>query len=807
MNISLNWLKEFVNLSGIKTEDIKDKLTKHTVEVEQIIRQSDRFKNVVVAKILNVQKHPKADKLQIAIVDAGGEDKSLKIVCGAPNIEARQLVPLAKIGAILPNGLEIKKAEIRGEQSNGMLCAEDELGLGSSHDGIMILDKKAKIGQKFSDYLGLNDTVLEIDNKSISNRPDLWGHYGIARELSALFNIKLREYKPKEIKLKKSKNDLKNIDVDIKNKKICSKYLALKIDNIKIEESPDWLKNRLLALGLKSINNVVDATNYVMFELGQPLHAFDADLVDKIVVRLAEKNEKIITLDDTEKVLNENDIVIASSKEPIAIAGVMGGKNSEISNTTSSIIIESANFESVSVRKTAQRLNSRTDAAMRFEKGLDPNLCLLAINRVSEIIKDICPKASFEFPLVSAGDFQDEERIIKLDLSWVEKIIGQKIEDKEIKKILESLGIKIKNANENSWDLLIPSWRMKDIQIKEDIIEEIIRVFAYNNITPVLPRAAIFPPEKDYELEMERKIKNILVLSYKLCEVYNYSFVSEEQLLKLNIDHGSYIKLLNPLSSQHTLLRQTLSTNLLLNIKNNQSKYPDIDIFEIGNIFLNISGGLNKDNTFSENLPYQEKRIAIISAKDKDDSFMFLKNLIFNFIYQLCGAEIEFLPTESIISWADKQEKCLLLLNGTEIGFLAKIDNGILAKNGIKKQTSSLEISLKKLLEVMANLDLKQYKAIPKFPAVNRDLAFVIDQKILFIDIKKEIEGFNSLIKNLDLFDVYSGENLGQGKRSLAFHLTYQSDEKTLTSEEIDLMQKDLIKNLEEKFGAQIRDF
>ncbi|MFA7601081.1 MAG: phenylalanine--tRNA ligase subunit beta, partial [Patescibacteria group bacterium] len=513
MNISLNWLKDFVSLSGVKVEDVKDKLTKHTVEVEQIIKQGDKFRNVVIAKILEVQRHPKADRLQIAMVD-DGEEKNLKIVCGAPNIEAGQLVPLAKIGAILPNGLEIKKAEIRGEESNGMLCAEDELGLGSNHDGIMILDKSAKIGQKFSDYLDLTDTILEIDNKSISNRPDLWGHYGIARELSVLFGSKLKEYKPREIKIKKSKEALKNIEIEIKNKKLCSKYIGLKIDNIKISESPKWLKQRLLALGSKSINNIVDATNYVMLELGQPLHAFDADSVDKIIVRTAEKGEKIITLDDIEKNLNESDLLICNNKEAIAIAGVMGGKNSEINNTTSSIIVESANFEAVSVRKTAQRLNSRTDAAMRFEKGLDPNLCLLAINRVAEIIKEVCPTVTFNLPLVSEGDFENEERVIELDLLWAEKIIGQKIEDKEIKKILENLGIKIKNNNENVWSLVIPSWRMKDLKIKEDVIEEIIRIFGYDNIKASLPEVAINPPEKSYELEMEKKIKNILALSY-----------------------------------------------------------------------------------------------------------------------------------------------------------------------------------------------------------------------------------------------------------------------------------------------------
>ncbi|PKM91601.1 phenylalanine--tRNA ligase subunit beta [Candidatus Falkowbacteria bacterium HGW-Falkowbacteria-1] len=807
MNISLNWIKEFVNLSGLKVEDIKNKLTAHTVEVEQIIQQGDRFKNVVVAKILDVSKHPKADKLQIAIVDIGQEE-SLKIVCGAPNISTGQLVPLAMVGAILPNGLEIKKAEIRGEQSFGMLCAEDELGLGKDHAGIMILDKQAKVGQNFAEYLNLNDIVLEIDNKSISNRPDLWGHYGISRELAVLFDLKLKKYESKELKIKKQKEDIKNIEVEIKAKKLCSKYLALKIDNIKIEDSPDWLKEKLLAIGVKSINNIVDATNYVMFELGQPLHAFDSDAVDKIIVRMAEKNEKIITLDDNEKKLEENDLIIASSKEAIAVAGVIGGKNSEINNTSNSIIIESANFDAVSVRKTAQRLNSRTDAAMRFEKGLDPNLCLLAINKVAEIIKKLCPKAIFDFPIISVDNLNDKERIIELDLLWAEKIIGQKIESKEIKRILESLGLIIKEKSKNILDINIPSWRLKDLLIKEDIIEEIIRIFGYNNIVPILPKTEIIPPEKDYEMEMEGEIKNILSLGYKFSEIYNYSFVSEDQLLKLDLDPKNYIKLLNPLSSQHTLLRQTLSTNLLSNIKSNQAKYENINIFEIGNIFLNIAGGPNKDNDSSDSLPYQEKKLAIALAKDKKESFRGLKNVVFNAVYELSnGLELEFLPTESIISWADKKEKCLLILEGKEIGFLAKIDEVIAGKNGIKKETAICEIDFKNLLNIISKFGKKEYESLAKFPSINRDLAFVIDKKILFNDIKKEIKGFHDLITEVDLFDVYSGQNLEADKKSMAFHINYHSKEKTLTNEEVDVIQNNLIKKMEEKFGSKVRDF
>jgi phenylalanyl-tRNA synthetase beta chain len=811
MNVSLNILKQFVNLSNISPEEIRDKLTAHTVEVEKIINPQERFNNVVIAKILEVKKHPQADKLQIALVDAG-EKEPLKIVCGAPNIAVGQLVPLAKIGAILGEGFEIKKAEIRGEESFGMLCAPDELGLGDDHSGIMILDEKAKIGQDFAKYLNLDNIILEVDNKSLSNRPDLWGHYGLARELSVLFNKKLSNYEVKEIKTKKAKETKnkksENITVDIKAKNLCRRYLALKVDNVKIEESPAWLKNELSALGINPINNIVDASNYVMIELGQPLHAFDAENIKKISVRKADKGEKFITLDDKERILDDEDLMICSDRESLAIAGIMGGKSSQINNTTSSIIIESANFDAVSVRKTAQRLGIRSDAVMRFEKSLDPNYCDLAIKKMAELVKKLCPQANFNYEILELGDFKNEEQIIALDLNWAEKIIGQKIEDKKIESILESLGLIIKEKKENVLNISIPSWRQKDLKIKQDLIEEIVRIYGYNNININLPESSILPPEQDPEMELIKKIKNILSCSFKMNEVYNYSFVSEEQLDKLELDSKPYIKLLNPLSKQSSLLRQTLTTNLVSNIKTNQAKYEKLALFEIGNIFLNAPGGPNKDEKMSESLPYQEKKLGLILGDKKGQVFTDLKNIAFNLLYDLSqGQEAEFLGSETIINWADKNEKCLIVMGGREIGFLAKIEKNILNKNGIKMEVASCEIDLKTLLLVITKLKNDKYQGISKFPAVNRDLAFVINEKISYNDISKELNNFHELIKKVDLFDVYSGQNLENGKKSLAFHLSFQSEEKTLSGEEVEEIVAKLIKHLEEKFSAQIRNF
>ena len=373
-----------------------------------------------------------------------------------------------------------------------MLCSIKELGLGDNHDGIMILDKRAKIGQNLAEFLKLDEIVLEIDNKSISNRPDLWGHYGIARELSVLFEKKLKEHPAKNFKIKKGKDS--KLEIEIKNKNLCKKYIALKIDQIKVEESPNWLKNKLQALGLNPINNIVDAANYVMLETGQPLHIFDAKGIDKIIVKKAEKNEKFVTLMGEEKILNENDIVISDEKQSIALAGVIGGKEKEVNNTTTSIIIESANFDAISIRKTAQRLNCRTDAAMRFEKSLDPQLCQLALNRIVELLKTMQKNIVISSEILETGDWKEELIIIDLNLDWLKKIIGEEIKEKTIKSILESLGLKVKEKTNKDWEVKIPSWRQEDLRMRP--IGRNIRIYIYNNIPASLPDDKLEPQLK-----------------------------------------------------------------------------------------------------------------------------------------------------------------------------------------------------------------------------------------------------------------------------------------------------------------------
>lgn len=806
MLLSLNWLNEFVKIpKGVSPEDLASKLTLHTVEVESLINQQEAFSGVVVGKILEVAKHPNADRLRLTKVDIKSE--ILSIVCGAPNIEVGQLVPVATIGAILPNGLEIKESEIRGEKSSGMLCAEDELGLGKSHEGIMILTANAKIGQHFSKYLKFDDIILEIDNKSLSNRSDLWGHYGMAREISTFYNLTLKRY-DSFLSPKIEEGDEK-IDIKIEDKKLCSRYMALKVTNILIEESPAWLKERLVSVGLRPINNIVDITNYVMLELGQPLHAFAADKVNKIIVRLAKKDEHLETLDGKERELDESMLVIADSNNPLAIAGVIGGVASAVNSETTEIIIEAATFDAVSIRKTSGKLNLRTDASIRFEKTLDPNLAETALRRAHALIKKVCKSATPVSKIMDVNNFTLNQGPIKLSFSWINEKIGQEIPALKITEILESLGFEV-TVTEDDLSVVIPTWRAaKDVSIKEDVLEEIMRIVGYDNINSTVPESALIPPLFLSDQLLERKIKEYLAGSCALLETYNYSFVSESLLKKLDIDFSSHIKLVNPLSDQHTILRQRLIIGLLNNVKTNQYNFEEIRLFEIGQVYFNTPGNNDKKGEDKERLPYQEKKVSFVLSGKSKSFFSESKAIVESLINEIFNNtwETEFVLVDEFPMYSDIKKSVRIRVNGRDIGLVSTI-NKVSANNyGLKNDTVVTEISLAELSSLLAVCPTKKYEAMPKYPAVVRDLAFVVESGMMYNDLRKEIFSFNELIVSVVLFDSYQGDRLGDGKKSLAFHVVYQSEDRTLISEEIDTIQTGLLSKLEEKFGAQIRNF
>ncbi|MDX9778720.1 MAG: phenylalanine--tRNA ligase subunit beta [Patescibacteria group bacterium] len=806
MYLSLNCLKDFVKIPAkIEAEHIAELLTMHTVEVESWRRQQDDFNKVVVAKVLSVAPHPNADRLRLAKVDYKKE--VLDIVCGASNLQAGQKVALALIGAKLPNGLEIKESEIRGEKSFGMICAEDELGLGDDHEGILVLSDKAKVGQPLAEYLSLNDIIFEIDNKSLSNRGDLWGHYGMARELSVLLKSPLKEAINISEELIKPKVNEK-LNVKVEDKKICSRYIAVKINNVKAIESPAWLKDRLSALGVKPINALVDITNYVMLELGQPLHVFDATNIKKIIVHQTKEEASLETLDEKERVLNPGTIVISNQEEIIAIAGIMGGLNSAIKEDTSSIILEAATFDAVSIRRSSQALNLRTDASMRFEKTLDPFLPQLAWQRAWQLIKEIMPEAELASAINDSFLDVPKEKEIEFNFSWLKKSLGYDISRKDVLYILEHLGFQVV-AEKNLFKVKVPSWRaIKDVNIPEDILEEIARVLGYNQVPVLLPTASLQMPIVNTEREFEYKIKDVLSGAGAMNEVYNYSFVGESALTKLNLSSDHYLSLLNPMNNNHELLRQNLFVGLMSNVRLNQFNFDNFAIFEIGRVFLNSPGiFLKNDSKNDDHLPYQGKRLGMLVAGDKADEVLIkLKSLIKLLLNALLPKGlIEFVALENNPSWSEKNRAAQIVCLGKNIGVVGQYNKQAASVFGVKTKVAIAEINLPDLMSLWQKNTNLNYEASPKYPAVSRDVAFVVDEKIMYNDFWKELINFHPLLIAADLFDIYQGENLGVNKKSWAFHLTYQDNSQTLTSTLVDNIQAQLVTHLQEKFEAQIR--
>ncbi len=809
MYISYKWLQDFIKLpSKFDYRQIATSLINHTVEVEAIKIQADSFANVVVGRVLSVKSHPNADRLKIAQVDVG--DKELQIVCGAPNIEAEQLVPVALEGAVLPGDFIIKNSKIRGEVSEGMVCAEDELGLGSEHEGIMVLDKKAKIGDNFATYLKTDDIIFEIDNKSLSNRPDLLNHYGLAREISAIHSLKLKPYEEvvgKEIESQPEESA--KLSVEVTDKIACPRYMALRIENITVKDSPAWLKNRLIAINQKPVNNIVDLANYVMFECGQPLHTFDGDKIKKIVVKNANEGDVIETIDGKERTLLGSDLVISDANKNIAIAGIMGSADSQINNNSNSLILEVANFKAETIRKTAQRLNLRTDASVRFDKALDPNLVKSALLRFSNLLIELCPEAKIAGSPLDIYSQEMEAKIIDLKFSWLFKKIGQEIPKDKALNYLKYLGFEVEDLDGDAIRITVPTWRAtKDIRDKEDIVEEVLRMYGYDNIESKLPieELRLAPDNKSRKLEYE--IKDNLSYRFALNEIHNYSFVGEDQLSKLNIDYLHHLRIAKPLSELNSMLRQSLSSGLIYNIKNNQAKADSLGFYEIGDVFFKTPGKYDKGGTDSEHLPYQEKRVGIVVA-DKENTFKLIKNIVSNFLSDVCGADedVKFISFENSPGFADEKIVAQVSLASHDIGFICLLSQSVATNLNIKLEVSLAELNFDKINLIKEAYRDRVVSDLAKYPAVLRDVCFVVSDKILYNDIYELISSFNPLIKKVELFDVYSGDRLKDGEKSLAFHLTYQDPSRTLSSQEVDEIEKQLLVEMDEKFDARLRNF
>ncbi len=831
MKLSLNWLKDFVNIpKSITPEVLGAKLMLSTVEIEGFEKRGEWLAKIIVGKVLGVKKHPNADRLSVTNVNIGN-GKILNIVCGAPNVTVGQKVAVALPGTILANGMKLEKREVRGVMSEGMICAEDELGLSSMHVGIMVLSSKARVGQKLTDVLPVQDVIYEVDNKSLTNRPDLWGHYGMAREVAACLGQRLKSYKVKKVKM--PTRPLQKMEIKVQDQKLCLRYLGVMVDNIKIAPSPEWLRWRLESVGIRAINNIVDITNYVMLELGQPMHAFDADKVGlgnppptpplekgegpssnslrgkggfvTIYVRPAKDGESIITIDGAQQKLDPSMLVIADNEKPIAIAGVMGGANTEIDDQTTTIILESANFEPVSVRKTAVKLGLRTEASMRFEKGLDPNLAELGMMKALDLIRAIIPEAKIVSKIVDVRNFKLNQGPIKLSLDYLNKKIGQEIPRAKVTGILKSLGFGVKKVGK-ILNVKIPTWRATgDISIPDDLVEEVVRIYGYENIVSRMPKVAMDPPEINRDRLVERKIKNILVNGLEMTEIHNYSFVDEKNLKKMEFDPTIHIKLINPIAKNLSHLRQSLVPNLILNVAQNQHFFEKIRIFELGAIFSPEQGQDYKDFKKKEYLPRQEKFLAgMFLEKGNEMPFYEAKDAIIVLLDSLnIGCQFA-MRIENVPKWAHPSRTMQINAAGRTLGLVTELNPKIQQTFGIRYRVGIFDINFNELVKLYS--DKRLYKLIPRYPSIELDLAVIVPRKTVWQEVLKIIlEVDPRLVHEVKLFDVYEGKGIESGKKSLAFRVVYRSDERTLKLEEVKEIEQRIIQKLEQKVGARLR--
>ena len=806
MKISYNWLKQFIKIDW-KSEETAALLTDLGLEVEIVEKyQSVKggLEGVLVGHVLTCIQHPDADRLKITTVDLGN-GLPVQIVCGASNVAAGQKVPVATIGTTLYDkegvAFSIKKGKIRGQESHGMICAEDELGLGEGHDGIMILDDSLVPGTPAATVFKIeNDEVFEIG--LTPNRADAMSHLGTARDLRAGMlqsgaNVEL--ITPSVSSFRVDKRTLK-IDIDVKEPKLAPRYCGITISGIEVKPSPDWLQNRLKAIGLNPKNNIVDVTNYVMHELGQPLHAFDAAKINgKIVVQTLPAGTKFTTLDDVERTLHEEDLMICDEKGPLCIAGVFGGKKSGVSKSTNSIFLESAYFNPVSVRKSAKRHQLNTDASFRFERGIDPTITEYALKRAALLIQEVAG-GEITSDLINVYPKKIEDFNVFLNFNNVDKIIGEKLPKDIIKKILVSLDIKVNSFSDAGLGLTIPSYRV-DVQREIDVIEEILRVYGYNNISfSKKLNASVFnaPRNEDYKIQhtiaSQLNSQGFHEMMANSLTTASYVQLSEQ----LNDDYN--ITILNPLSADLSTMRQSLLFSGLEAVSYNiNRKNADLKLFEFGKTYHNYLAGYEEKKHMSLFLTGNRNQESWTSVQKMSNFFLF-KGYVYGILSRLGIENTQNIPvTLDVFS-----EGIAIKFDNETIVELGVIKKSILKHFGIKQEVLYADFDWDLILK-KTSTKIK-YAEIPKYPEVRRDLALLLDQNITYESIYKIArQTEKTLLKNINLFDVYEGQNLPEGKKSYALSFTIQDNSKTLTDAQIDKIMGKLQKNFETELGAVLR--
>jgi phenylalanyl-tRNA synthetase beta chain len=803
MFVSYKWLQEYVDLTGITAKELADLITKSGIEVESVEVLNKGAKGVVVGHVLEREQHPNADKLSKCLVDIG-EGEPVQIICGAPNVAKGQKVAVAKVGAVLPGNLKIKRAKLRGEESNGMICSLQELGVESKlvpkeyADGIFVFPSDAPVGADALELLNLDDEVLELG--LTPNRADCLSMIGVAYEVAAILG---RDVKLPTIELQESDENVHDyISVRVDAPQDNPLYAGRIVKNVKIGPSPLWMQTRLMAAGIRPHNNVVDITNYILLEYGQPLHAFDYDRLGskEIVVRRAKAGETIVTLDDTKRTLTEDHLVITNGAEPVALAGVMGGANSEVRDDTTTVFIESAYFTSPVIRKASKDHGLRSEASTRFEKGIDPARTKEALDRAAALMAEYAG-GEVVGGIVEVNTLKEKEVTVTITLDRINRVLGTMITKDEVATILTNLQFAFTEDN-GTFTITVPS-RRRDISIEEDIIEEVARLYGYDRLPATLPVAEAKPGKLTPYQAKRRQVRRYLE-DVGLFQAITYSLTSEEKATMFALETAEPIRLALPMSEERSVLRQSLLPHLLEVASYNRARQVEnVAVYETGAVYL--ANGENE-------LPSEKERLAGVvtgvwhthlwQGEKKAVDFYVVKGIL-DGLFELLGLTNRIEYKQAKREHMHPGRTADILLDGKTIGFVGQL-HPVVQKEYDLKETYVFELALIDLLN--AEVEDIRYSPIPRFPSITRDIALVVDENVVAGELQKAIiEAGGELLKEVSIFDVYQGDRLPDGKKSIAFSLRYYDPERTLTDEEVTAVHEKVIQAMEQQFGATLR--
>jgi phenylalanyl-tRNA synthetase beta chain len=801
MKISWKWLERYVDLSGIDPLKTGEQFTISVAEIDEIIEVGKDIANIRAALVLELNPHPNAKKLTLATIDIGCE--KLTVICGAPNVKVGMMTAFAGIGTTVNDKsgekFTIEDAEIRGVRSAGMLVSPMELGFGDDHAGIMELPDGIEAGQLFKDIAPVEDIIWDIDNKSLTHRPDLWGHMGIAREVASLVGRELKTEISKPLFNEEDPLTIHNEDLEF-----CPRYTAFTMDGIKIAPSPFWMQVLLYNAGMRPINNIVDFTNFTMLSVGNPIHVFDSrEMGGKTIkIRRATESEEMITLDGEKHSLTTEDLVIADEKRPVALAGIMGGQNSEVAGDTTSIILESANFHPGKIRRTAVRLGIRTESSSRFEKSLDPNSAQSAAFMFANLVTEHLDSSKVSSRFYDHGAKMADETVISMKLSFIQKRLGIEVSSERIVEILTSLGFKIQLSGDDL-EVGVPSYRAtKDISIPEDIVEEVGRIYGYGNIEPKAPVVELHRPWSLPSVDLGRKVRDCLSGDLGFNQVMTYSFDKMSLIEKTGLSIEKALFLKNPISKEEPVLRQTMVLNLLDLVQKNERNETQLRLYEVGSVFSKAESGA---------IPVQPKKLSMVigdrelKKSDKGELFYQMKYLIERLVQRLEKGELTIdVADEDALAfpWVHPVRSAIIKINGVRVGYFSLLHPKIAKNLSLGSEVCVGVLDLDKV--VVLNNVVKLFEPLPRFPGIKHDVSIIVDKKIKSSQVQEVLGSIDAtLFKSVECIDVYEGDKF-PGKRSLSFRLLFQHPERTLKQEEIATIHEKIVEKVSSLLGGSI---